>query len=126
MAPKIEQRRPSLVICDTYPYECIRLPHNRFLIPSEELLPDIPLWASHFFRDEGSIDRFSVDRDQLVDTLMAVFYGGSSVSFGLGCRSITSSRYCCCLETILKEGVDSFRWGREAGEDDDDDDRSMR
>ena len=114
MAPQINQRRPSLVICDLHPLECIRLPHNRFLIPSEQLLPEILLWHSHFFHVEGSIDRFSVDCDQLVDTLMAVFYGGSRVSLGLGCEDITSSDYCCCLDTILEVGVDNFRRGRQA------------
>lgn len=99
----ITSRPASLVICDLFPYACARIPHGRFILPSDSL-PTIT-YGRKFTLKEGLLDQYSVDCDDIVDSLLRFLDGNSQATIGLCERPIQTSIYVHYLQDVSQAVV---------------------
>ena len=106
----IANRLPSLLVCDLFPYTCIRLTHSRFIVTSDQLASYIPRRSAAVLKDldDGPLDRYHVDEDEVLDVIMELLSGRSQVQMGLCNLVVDTSKYCCQLRQVLSAGVDGF------------------
>lgn len=118
LASRIAKRPPSLIICDLYPYTCMRMSHSRFVIPSNSLIPNLCRNA-YLQLNEGLLDQYIVDEDELINTILNLLHGQTRVIMGLQERVIEMVDYCYSLGDILNKGVDKFVMTTDPEEDSD-------
>lgn len=97
---KISSLPPSLIICDLFPPACMRLPHGRFILPSNSL-PTVS-YGKKFILEEGLLDQYSVDYDNIVDSILSLLANKVTVSIGLCSLPIEKSEYIHCLKNVLQ------------------------
>ena len=114
-AKVIASHPPSLVICDLFPYACARFPHSRFLLPSDSL-PEVS-YGRKFTLKEGLLDQYSVDCDDIVDSILNILDGKSQTTIGLCNRPIQTSRYIHYLQDVWQAVATELA---KASEDEDD------
>ena len=117
-APMIARSPPSIVICDTFPYHCQRIPHGRFIIPSDHLPPR--LTHNQYFQlknGEALIDQYLVDEDDIIDTLSRFISGSSEVPLGLDDDPVKTAPYCSSIGDVLQCGADDFAKAVEGDKD---------
>ena len=102
----ITSRSSSLVLCDTFPYACTRLPHGRFLLSSGRL-PEVS-YGEKFCLAEGLLDQYSVSYDDIVDSILQILAGNPEVTLGLSNRSLEASQYVCSLKDIWQAMIVEF------------------
>ena len=90
-ARAIVSHPPSLVVFDLFPYTCTRLPHGRFVLPSD-ILPEIS-YHKDFTLEEGLLDQYSVDYDDVIDAILSVLDGKPETTIGLCNRIVQVSTY---------------------------------
>lgn len=99
----ITSRPASLVICDLFPYACARIPHGRFILPSDSLRTVI--YGRKFTLDEGILDQYSVDCDDVVDSLLCFLDSSSQATIGLCERPVQTSIYVHSLQSVWQAVV---------------------
>ena len=104
-AGRIASRPPSLIICDLFPYSCARIPHGRFLLPSDSL-PEVSYGKT--FTLKGPLERYSVDHDDIVDSILYMLDGKSHATLGLDSRPIQLSRYLSSLQDVLQAVAEEY------------------
>ena len=106
----IANRLPSLLVCDLFSYTCIRLTHSRFIVTSDQLASYIPRRSVAVFKDfdDGPLDRYHVDEDEVLDVIMGLLSGRPQVQIGLCNLVVDTSDYCHQLRQVLSAGVDGF------------------
>ena len=87
----IVRHPPSLVVCDLFPYNCTRLPHGRFILPSN-ILPET-VYRQDFTLEEGLLDQYSVDYDDVIDSILSMLDCKPETTIGLCNRIIQASEY---------------------------------
>ena len=123
---EITSRPLSLVIGDVSPYSCIRLPHGRFLLPSKSL-PDVS-YGENVVNKEGDLDQYTVDHDEIVESILKMLSGTSQATLGLCAPPIQTSQYVSYLWIMLQVAAAQYREGSNgegaaSKEDDREDDR---
>ena len=106
-------RSSSLVLCDVFPHVCTRLPHGRFLLPSD-CVPEAS-YGQKFDLAEGLLDQYSVSYDDIVDSILQILAGHSEVTLGLCNRTLEASRYVYSLKSIWQAVVMEFATAGEQG-----------
>ena len=91
---------PSLIVCDLFPYTCTRLPHGRFIFPSD-ILPEI-VYREDFTLKEGLLDQYSVDYDDVVDSILSILDGKPETTVGLCNRIVQASDYVHWLREVWR------------------------
>ena len=112
LVPRIKKWLPSSIICDLYPYTCTRLSHSRFVIPSNSFPSEIGR-NTYLELDEGILDQYVVDEDELINTMLSLLSGRSKVVMGLQERVIEVTDYCHSLGEMLSRGIDEFAMSTE-------------
>ena len=105
-----------MIICDLYPYTCTRLSHSRFVIPSEWFASSTHRRNKYVELDEGLLDQYIVDEDELIDNILKLLSGQPKVTIGLEERVIEVTDYCHSLGDVLNEGVREFSMSAEPEE----------
>lgn len=106
----IVSRPPSLVICDVFPYTCTRLPHGRFLLPSNSLPKNVSYGNNIVFK-EGFLDQYIVDDDEVMDSILYMLDGTSQATLGLCSRPIQTPEYVSYLRDMLQEAAAEYAEG---------------
>ncbi|KAL9042304.1 MAG: hypothetical protein Q9180_000700 [Flavoplaca navasiana] len=102
MLGRLVSRKPSLLICDMTHYQSIRLPHARYIIPSNQFPKGLGHNAIVRLKN-GTWDGHRVDDDQIVDVITSVLNGDNQVRIG---ESLVDCRdYTCFHEDAMKHGV---------------------
>ncbi|KAL8707764.1 MAG: hypothetical protein Q9225_007709, partial [Loekoesia sp. 1 TL-2023] len=97
----LENRWPSLVICDMFSHQCIRQPHARFVIPHDQLPPKLAR-ATKIKLKHGVMDQYYVSEDHLVDAILGVLDGSLRTSVG---TVLQTRAYCRLLGDAMSGGV---------------------
>ena len=98
--------RRSLVICDLFPYSCIRLPHSRYILPSDQLSPTgFGKKAGSIKPTEGLLEQYQVDSGEVMDMLSQLLDGKQQAMFGIDNTSIRLSDFVCNLATVWRAGA---------------------
>ena len=105
-AEAIASRPPSLVICDLSPYACARLPHSRFVLPSN-ILSKVS-YGRKFSLEEGRLEQYSVEEEDLLHSILDMFDGSTQATIGLTDRPIETSKYLHYLKDIWEAVVARF------------------
>ena len=103
----LKSRRSSLIVCDLFPYRCIRQTHSRFIFPSDRLPHRMPNTA-HVTLLEGMLDQYHVDEDKLMDVITGPVSGETQIFMGLQRTPVHAGNYSCSLGAALEQGVDKF------------------
>ena len=104
---EITSRAPSLVIGDVCPYSCIRLPHGRFLLPSKNL-PEMVSYGQEVVLKEGNLEQYTVDHDEVVESILYMLDGTSQATLGLCSRPIQTSEYVSYLRDMLQKAAAEY------------------
>ena len=96
------QRAPSVVIGDAYPYTCARLPHNRFILPSEVLPAHAPR-GNKVKPTRGFLQEYCVDAKRLFETFWSVMRAPNTIT--IGAATVTAANYLCTLEEVMSYGT---------------------
>ena len=108
MSAHLPERPPSIVIVDLFPPSCIRLPHCRFVIASDEL-PTVLTKHKRFQLKTGLLEQNQVDENQVLDKVLGLFQGTSHTqTLGRSARVIDMLDYCHNLESVWKAGSASI------------------
>lgn len=102
---KIASWSPSIVICDIFPAHCIRMAHNRYVLPNC-LLPSKCGKHQPWNISEGSLDDFSVDQDALFDPILQLMTHQETVTFGDLKSAVRTKSYLASLGQVLQATVD--------------------
>ena len=101
----LSKRPPTLVVCDMFPYSCIRFPHARFVVPHDKLptilgrggvVPLKHIWEHH-----------RVEPYELTDVLTSALRGRPREAFCSGSNPTPARTqdYCYFLQDALQQGV---------------------
>ena len=104
----ITNNRRSIVVGDTSPPSCLRMPHGRFLIPSDLFPAADPDNDSKMLRlrNDRLVDEFMVDPDDLPSTLTAMTTATVAAEMGHSCDPVQVGQCTASLGHILQRGVD--------------------
>ena len=98
--------RRSVVICDLFPYSCIRLPHSRYILPSEQLSQTgFRKKAGSIKPTEGLLEQYQVDGGKVMDMLSQLLDGQEQAMFGIYNMPIHLRDYVCNLATVWQAGA---------------------
>lgn len=98
--------RPSVVICDLFPYSCMRLPHSRYILPSDQLCQTkVGKKCGSIQPTEGLLEQYQVDGGKVMDMLSHLLDGQEQAMFGIYNTPIRLSDYICNLATVWQAGA---------------------
>ncbi|KAI4239803.1 MAG: hypothetical protein LQ349_000111 [Xanthoria aureola] len=100
----VEHRLPGLIICDVIPFQSIRHPHARFVLPWEIIGKGFGQ-NGNFGRvvlEQGIIDHYYTSESELVDVLLSGLDGTLRTSLG---TVVENCNYSIPLGKILQGGV---------------------
>ncbi|KAL8928053.1 MAG: hypothetical protein Q9172_001108 [Xanthocarpia lactea] len=105
----ITNNRHSIVIGDAFPPSGLRMPHGRFLIPSDLYPAADPDNDSEILRLRNNrlVDEFMVDPDDLPSTLTAMTTATIAAEMGHSCDPVEVGQCTALLGHILQRGVDT-------------------
>ncbi|KAL8840117.1 MAG: hypothetical protein Q9170_001465 [Blastenia crenularia] len=99
---------PCLFICDAFPFQCIRQPHGRFVIPSGQLPVDFVRRSGDRVPNAGLWDQYLFDEDKVMDGVLAVIRHEHLMKFGSDGLEIRPQEYFCKLQDVLQSGIDDW------------------
>ena len=107
-------RRNCLILCDTFPWQSVRLRHGRFIVPYEHFLnapaesgPHRKYQRNRVELAEGAIDRYCVDESEVVDALLEPLTGEATSSVFARSADLTAGNpYVCFLKEIWEAGLE--------------------
>ena len=104
------ERLPSLLICDLFPYSCIRLTHSRFIMTSDQLAESLTQRSEALLKDmkKEPLDQYHVDEDEVLETILILLSGSSQVRMGLCDTEIDTLKYRYQLGDVLQAGFEGF------------------
>ena len=95
-----------MVICDLFPYSCIRLPHSRYILPSDQLSQTgFGNKGGSIKPTEGLLEQYQVDSGEVMEMLSQLLDGQEQAMFGIYNRPIRLSDYVCNLATVWQAGA---------------------
>ena len=98
--------RRSVVICDLFPYSCMRLPHSRYILPSDRLsLTEFEKKGGFIKPTEGLLEQYQVDSGEVMDMLSHLLDGKQQAMLGIHNTPIRLSDYVCNLATVWRAGA---------------------
>ena len=95
---RIDSLPPSLIICDIFPPACTRLPHGRFILQSNSL-PNVR-YHGKFKVNKGLLDQYSIDWDDIVNSILSLLSSPPTATIGLCGRLIQASEYVRSLKDV--------------------------
>ena len=99
----------TLIVCNLYLYQCIRLTHARYIFFVDAL-------SSRVFREmifqlnDDDFDHFYVDESKIMNVLTSVIIDEKYITLDIETKQIQTSRYRCCLENVLRADVRNLWW----------------
>ena len=107
---EIAKRPPSLVIFDLYPVQCQRIPHGRFVVPSEFLIRHLRRCNRNLLRaGNGIIDEYYVEHDHLVEVLTAPLREDGKIAIDRAKRTFEAADYLCDTTSTHQAGVEAVK-----------------
>ena len=98
------RKMASMTIIDLQPVARMRIPHGRFLIPRDQLVDEEIKSRRTLNLEEGIVDRFRVDEEELIDTLASIIRGHFTITTGASHVSFDSTSYFQQLGKVLQDG----------------------
>ena len=99
-------RWPRLMVVDMYSIKCMRMPHGRFVVPSKNLGKLGHNTTGLLQPGKGVADQYSIELDDLIDTLTAPLQCNGRFNVGSFQESYLADDYRLTIGEIHQHGVD--------------------
>ena len=94
----------ALVVCSLYPYQCIRLPHGRYIF-SVTAAPSEVKEEGVFKLNNDNFEQCYVDEHKVIEVLLSVLTVEEYITLGNDTEQIKSSSHRCNLGDVLRAGI---------------------